>query len=110
MAATNKFLKLMRTLVDRTKLGNARWVSGSRDDTFIWSSASGSIVVFPADHDGQQPWSVRVVDSEGRTLEEEVFGRNDDGFAEAGELYQVARGNALDIDTTIDRMLRDLDT
>ena len=108
MAEVTKFSKLMRTLLDRTRSGQATWVVGSRDGTFIWSSKSGSITVFPTDHDDRAPWSVMILDSSGQTLEEESFGGGDAYFDLAFELYRAARSNALDIDSTIDKLLSDL--
>ncbi|MFF2605823.1 hypothetical protein [Arthrobacter koreensis] len=108
MALTEKLRKLVDTLVSRTKEGRANWSPGSRDDTFLWSTPSGSVVVFPEDHDDQPPWTVRILGSEGQILEQESFSINDNGFKAVDELYALARANALDIDSTIDALLEDL--
>ena len=49
-----------------------------------------------------------ILDSSGQTLEEESFGGGDAYFDLAFELYRAARSNALDIDSTIDKLLSDL--
>lgn len=109
MASSPKLVKLIHNLVERTERGSAMWTPGSYEDTFLWSSRSGSVAVFPVDHDGQPPWAIRIMDSKGQTLEEEPFRLGDPAFEVAARLYQVARGNALDIDGTIDKLLDDLD-
>ncbi|KQR06434.1 hypothetical protein ASF74_03430 [Arthrobacter sp. Leaf145] len=66
------------------------------------------MAVFPTDHDGRAPWSVRIHDQQGQILEDEAFSGDQDGFEEVQALYQMARGAALDIDATIDGLLHDL--
>lgn len=108
MEPSNRLLQLVDTLRSRTRAGRANWMQGSQDDTFLWSTTSGSVVVFPKDHDNQPPYVVRILGEEGQVLEEETFFGDDDAFDNVLALYKAARGNALDIDSTIDRLLGEL--
>lgn len=108
MPASNKFMQLLDTLLTRTKRGKARWTPGSRDDTFIWSGSSASVAVLTRDNDGAPPWMVRIIDDDGRTIEEEMFLPNETGYDLVSELYNVARADALDITAAIESLLGDL--
>lgn len=108
MVETDKLLTLIRALLKQTLARKAGWSVGSREGTFIWSSPSGSVLVFPTDNDGQEPWSVMVLDNDGQTLEIESFSRSSSQFELADDLYKSARSSALDIDKTIDSMLEEL--
>ena len=105
MEPTNKLLQLVETLINRTTAGKANWSQGSQDDTFLWSTTSGSVAVFPKDHDNQPPYVLRVLGSQGEVLEEEVFFGGYEGFDAVVALFKVARRNALDIDSMISNFL-----
>jgi hypothetical protein len=51
---------------------------------------------------------VRIIDDDGRTIEEEMFLPNETGYDLVSELYNVARADALDITAAIESLLGDL--
>lgn len=111
MTTTPSFERLLKKLTERTLAGIAAWSPGSRDDTFIWSGTSASVVLSTKDQDGVSPYVVRLVDNAGRIVEEELFA-NDSNQALiplVRDLYAVARANALNIDGTIEGLLDDLE-
>lgn len=105
---TDKILQLAEKLLERTALGQATWSPGSREDTFIWSGTNASVVLLSKDNDNAPPWLIRLVDGDGRTVEQEPFGGRDRGWELVNKLYHAARADALDINATIDSLLDDL--
>lgn len=108
MSENAKMKKLVSRLLSRTQNQQVSWDTGSNEGSFIWSSKSGSVMLFPRDYDGAAPWSVRLISGDGQIIEEESYGPNDDGYEIAYDLYRAARSNALDIDRTIDSLLDEL--
>lgn len=85
-----------------------KWTAGSKEDTFLWSGSSASVVLSTKDNDGEAPWLVRLVDADGRTVESESVDGRSEVFAVTEELYSAARASALNIEETIDGLLEDL--
>lgn len=108
MPANDKVRILLETLLQRTQNGKAKWTTGSRDDTYIWSGSAASVVLLTKDNDGFQPWWVRLVDADGRTVEEEEVDVDSDLYNLLADLYPAARSDALNISSTIDGLLDDL--
>ena len=108
MTASGKLIELLRVLLIRTREGRAPWSPGSRDDTYIWSGSNASVAILTKDNDGQQPWKIQLFDSNGRVIEDETFMPTDPNFPLVGELYTLARSDALDITSAIDGLLEDL--
>jgi hypothetical protein len=108
MTASQKFVQLIDALLIRSREGKVSWAPGGRDDTFIWSGSSASVAVLTKDNDGQQPWRIQLYDSSGRVIEDETFLMSSPYFEQIGELYGLARADALDINAAIDGLLEDL--
>jgi hypothetical protein len=109
LPASSRLIKLLTTLHQRTGKGIQKWTTGSRDDTFIWSGSSASVSMLTRDNDGETPFVVRLIDSEGRIVEEEIFEFTDESIELVRELYAQARSDALDIDAAIQSLLDDLE-
>ena len=108
MAVSRKMQALVTALSAKTISGEVKWKTGSRDDAFIWSGTSASVILSTKDGDGEAPWVVRIVDSDGRTVESEVVDIYHELYAQVDELYALSRASALNIDKTIDELLDDL--
>ncbi|MCI4657556.1 hypothetical protein [Cryobacterium zhongshanensis] len=108
MPTSDKFDQLLSKLAQRTYEGKANWRPGSRDDTYVWSGSAASVVLLTKDNDGLPPYWVRLVDADGRAIEEEIVEPGEDSFDLVTQLYVAARSDALDITSTIDQLLEDL--
>jgi len=108
-----KIDELLERLKDATRDGRAHWTVASRADTFVWSGSEASVVLSTEDDDGHPPYIVRIVDAEGRTVEEERYSFAVDPIPRGAEilatLYDLARSDALDVTSTIKSLLDDLE-
>ena len=109
MTASDRLIQLLTTLMSRTGKGISKWTTGSRDDTYIWSGSSASVALLTRDNDSAPPYTVRLIDSEGRVVEQEMFEFDDFHFDTVQNLYGLARADALDINAAIDSLLSDLE-
>lgn len=111
MPASPKLETLIARLIERTRAGAIKWAPASRDDSFIWSGTSASVVLSTKDYDGEAPFVIRLVDDSGRTVEEVVYdmGSNRTDLDLVKEFYHRARSSALSIDDTIEGLLADLE-
>lgn len=108
MAGSDRLITLLEVLRRRTGNGAAKWTTGSRDDTYIWSGSSASVALLSKDNDGWPPYMVRLIDATGRVIEEELFDGDNRYFLLVQNLYSEARSDALDITAAIDSLLEDL--
>lgn len=111
MTTPSKLRRLIDRLHDQTNTGSVTWTPGSREDTFIWSGTSASVILSTRDFDGQAPFELAVMDSDGRTVEQATFGGLEgiEDLERVRALYKSARSSALNIDETIDGLLSDLE-
>lgn len=104
-----KMRSLLTNLLTKTQSGQIKWSVGARADTFQWSGSAASVQLASQDNDGVPPLVVRLLDSEGRVVEDERFQRtNHSDFRLVGALYDAARRNARNVDATIDDLLGEL--
>jgi hypothetical protein len=99
---------LIKTLADRTARSRLGWTAASREDTFVWSGTNASVMLYTKDNDGQAPWMLRLIDKDGRIIEEGEYTHSVYLGEMVGGLYADARSEALDISATIDGLLDDL--
>lgn len=106
--ASEKIPDLLSALLHATEDSRASWTPGSREDTFVYSGSSASVVLSTQDNDGLVPYVIRLLDAEGRTVEELTVGTSGELASVTYNLYKAARSDALNIDRTISGLLDDL--
>jgi hypothetical protein len=112
--SAERLFALVRTLADKTEAGDASWKKSDSATAFIYSLASGSVIIASLDNDGNFPYEVSLLNDQGEVIESRSSsGRwNDDDEGQWDDalrrLYFAARGSALNIDGVLNSMLSSL--
>jgi hypothetical protein len=110
----SKMTKFVENLARATEHNRIEWLQvGSNPDTYAASFPRNSIMVWSIDDDGQHPFRLVILDSNGQTIETvETLRQGPEGqphlFARIAELYQAARKQVRNIDAILDDMLNEL--
>lgn len=106
---------VLRRLVDAllvgTQQGKVLWQSDDRVDSFQFHGSTGSVVIRTSDRDGLPPYEFLVLNSDSQIVEN-LHSRDDgDEHLEYAlhRLYEAARQSALDVDGTIQGLLREVE-
>jgi hypothetical protein len=114
-----QLMDLAAQLLASTQKGSLEWIpSDDTSTSFQTARRSGSVEITSDDKDGAFPYTLTVYDSGGRRVESLTTGyfMNDAGLS-AGprewnelwkQLYEAARGRALNIDTVIRSLIDEL--
>jgi hypothetical protein len=103
---------LSERLAEATHTGDAEWLREA-EDVFVWKGEQGSVSIGSRDHDGEPPYQLVVLNSNGERLDEltsQLVG--DDRPAEwnkpLADLYRAARRSALRADDVIEALIEAL--
>jgi hypothetical protein len=113
-----RLMLLAERLIDATSSRRVDWtVSDPTGTSFTTSHSSGSVTIESDDRDGAFPFTLIVIDPQGRRIESLTTGwtRDEEGRPQNYEwnelwrrLYNAARSRALNIDSVIDSIIRDV--
>lgn len=108
-AENGRVVVLSERLADATHKGGAEWLREG-EDVFVWQGEQGSVSIGSRDKDGEPPYQLVVVDSNGEKLEDLTSQLVDnDRPAEwnepLAELYRAARRSALRADEVIQALI-----
>lgn len=109
--ASERFTQLIKELKDATVNGKIRWMETTNENTFRVGLGDGLVRIQPqydreADASG---YAIYLVNRHGRIVDEfESWVGSGPDYVLLRNLYQSARGSALNIDEVIDSMLSDL--
>lgn len=113
MSNLSHIKNLVAALTDATRKGTAQW--SSRDEqTMYLATNSGSILLKPRDDDGAAPYAISVLNEQGNVIESFSSSSDWTGPEEdeleilVGELYSLARRKALNIDTVLNNIIREI--
>lgn len=111
-ADNGRVVVLSERLAEATHTGNAEWLREA-EDVFVWKGEQGSVSIGSRDHDGEPPYQLVVLNSNGERLDEltsQLVG--DDRPAEwnkpLADLYRAARRSALRADDVIEALIEAL--
>ncbi|MFC7933550.1 hypothetical protein [Streptomyces cinereoruber] len=130
MATDDRLVKIVKLLLRSTKAGRLEWDSvGSNDrPRYVTSFTDASFVVYSKDNDGAHPFIVELRNERGEILEsiqsasirplrrelneeERLERQSQREFNNIlYELHNVARRNAMNIDSFLDNLLSQLET
>jgi hypothetical protein len=111
-ADNGRVVVLSERLADATHTGAAEWVHEG-EDLFVWEGEQGSVSIGSRDHDGEPPYELVVLNSNGEKLDELTSQLlDDDRVADWNEplanLYRAARRSALRADDVIEALIEAL--
>ena len=100
---------LSERLADATHRGDEEWLREG-EDLFVWQGEQGSVSIGSRDKDGEPPYQLVVVDSNGEKLEELTSQLVDNDRPAAwneplADLYRAARRSALRTDEVIEALI-----
>jgi hypothetical protein len=117
-AGQQRLLQLAERVIAETNQGKVTW-RGSNDLTsFSFTTAQGSVIVNSLDGDGQAPYRLSILNTEGTAIEsvESVWDTNAGPPAPPAPwnallqtLYETARSSAVSLDDVIDGILREIE-
>jgi hypothetical protein len=111
-ADNGRVVVLSERLADATHTGAAEWLRES-EDLFVWQGEQGSVSIGSRDDDGEPPYELVVLNSNGEKLDELTSQLlDDDRVADWNEplanLYRAARRSALRADDVIEALIEAL--
>jgi hypothetical protein len=118
--APDKLLALARELLEKTRNGLIKWKPDAALASFAIRTRRGSVVVGSRDGDGQEPFTLTVLNPEGQAIEALVseWWKIDPDFGPRepapwndllADLYRTARANAVDLEGIIDGILAEVE-
>ena len=111
-ADNGRVVVLSERLAEATQTGNAEWLREA-EDVFVWKGDQGSVSIGSRDHDGEPPYQLVVLNSNGEKLDEltsQLVGddRPADWNKPLADLYRAARRSALRADDVIEALIKAL--
>lgn len=110
-----KLEKLVRTLAEKTRLGELAWDESERSGVFQLPFSNSTVRIFTREsraHRGDVEYVVAILNSLGAEVEEisdETLGV-EWAFSIMKDLYEAARRKAMGVDVAIDSILDDLES
>lgn len=108
----HRLIALCERLIAATRAGAAEW-SRDGEDAFLWKGGQGAVAIGSRDKDGEPPYELVVVNTNGEKLDELTSQLVDDDRPAAWnepltDLYRSARRSALHADDIIDALIEAL--
>lgn len=116
MSLTDKYVDLIRSLIDRTKDGDVDWRDTSTSKQFAVYLKSGNITIdyYPEierpDRARPEGYGITIFNDEGNKVDEikALRTQNNNTFNLLKELYTSAKRSYLKVDKTVDGMLSEI--
>jgi hypothetical protein len=109
MSLDARVKKIVDNLIPKTDSGIAKWEQARRKDQYIYSSAGASIIIETADADGLAPYRLKIANEAGEVITTVDSSTEDYPQDRLGRLYELVLRRTLQIDETLDGLLRDLE-
>jgi hypothetical protein len=114
-----RLIDLAKNLLQRTQEGGVSWTATDNETAFLFSGTNSSVQINSyTDRDGDMHTVLSILNSRGTvvdSIEDEFRPAPIDGYEPEDwnevldDLYYAARRNALDVDSTLDDLLADLE-
>ena len=110
----DRMTRLVEALLAKTATGEIAWQPTDTPGAFAYGASGGSVILESEDHDGQEPFVLRLLDPSGFEVEScTTWGDEGDPdelpFAGSlAELYRLVRGALHTSDQVLDNLLAEL--
>ena len=102
--------QILAGLVQRTSEGRLKWRRGALNDRFVTSVDVISVVIMDLDHPGPTHYGLDILDESGEIVESLHYPyTNAEQDRELTHLYLLARRQALNADSTLEKLAKALD-
>src|SRR6266542_1807934 len=109
-AFRNRNIELMERLIRLTEEGVISWTDND-GTSFSYTSPTATVVIESVDKDGQQPFALRLINSDGTELEHITTPTNSWGQRAWDKplesLYGVARRDVLNVNNALSSLLKE---
>ncbi len=102
--------QILSGLIRRTEEGRLKWSRAVENDRFVTSVDAISVVIIEQDYPGSNRFRLDILDESGETVESLSFRDMSPGQDELlARLYVLARRQALNVDSTLEKLAKGLE-
>ncbi len=102
--------QILAGLVLRTSEGRLKWRRAAQDDRFVTSVDAISIMIMEMTQRGATRYGLDIIDESGETVESLRYqDSTEDEDEQMARLYVLARRQALNIDSTLEKLAKGLE-